>query len=75
MAGEISGREFARGGLTSESGLLLGVLAQQLLMNYGEIPAPHMKLIENLGKSSSITGFIQVTGPAGLQLLQVIFST
>ena len=59
------------GGFTTESGVLLVNLVRRLLLNYGEIPAPHLKLIEELGKATSVTGFIQFTSAAGIGLLLV----
>ena len=69
---EIDCRQFIHG-MQTDNGVLLANLARRLLLNYGQIPAPHLTLIADLGRATSITGFIQVTSADGLQLLQVSF--
>ena len=71
VAGEISADDFLQEDISTHNGTLLVNMVRRLVTDYGVVPSAYMNWLEDLGKYSSVMGYLQVTGPEGLQLIQV----
>jgi hypothetical protein len=58
--------------ITTENGLMVKNLVERVFMTWpdAELPKPCRRIIGNISKYSSAAGFLQVTGPEPLQILE-----
>jgi hypothetical protein len=58
--------------ITTENGLMVKNLVERVFMTWpdAELPKPYRRIIGNISKYSSAAGFLQVTGPEPLQILE-----
>ena len=69
MTEEIRPAEFLQEDITSENGRLIKILIRRLDEVYDDIPTPYVPFLNDLGKTSSVSGLLQCTGPEALQIL------
>ena len=60
------------GQMSSQNRLLLFNLVLRLKTKFDSIPLPYNSFLAKLCKSSSVSGYLQPTGPLPLQLLQLL---
>ena len=57
--------------MTSENGDLLKQLVSDINNRYqGEIPKAYIRFLKNISRATSVTGWLQYTGPEALQYLR-----
>ena len=57
--------------ISTTNGLLLKTLVERISINWPEeMPKPYKRFIGNISKYSSVAGFLQVTGPEPLDILE-----
>ena len=57
--------------ISTQNGLLVKTLVERVSIDWpDEIPTPYKRFIGNISKYSSVAGFLQVTGPESLDILE-----
>ena len=71
MTGKINTNEFISGNISSSNGQLVKTMVTRLHNSHQEVPKPYHDFLTDIGKFTSVFGYIQPTGPRALELLQV----
>ena len=70
VIGESSMEEFLGENITSSNGLLVRQLILRLHYDFDELPEEYKTFLGNIGKYTSVSGFMQCTGPEALETLE-----
>ena len=57
----------------TRNGRLIKTLVSRVFDDYDELPEEYVKFLSNLGKNTSVSGYLQVTSPNTLQILEVCY--
>ena len=71
VTGEIELFEYLAGDITSESGQLVWDLATRLEREFEELPREYAVFLGDVAKFTSVSGYLQCTGPEALEVLKV----
>ena len=71
VTGETELFEYLAVNITSESGQLIWDLATRLEREYEELPKEYAVFLGDLAKYTSVSGYLQCTGPEALNVLKV----
>ena len=63
--------EFLHENLVSDHGQLIHQLVRRLSDQYGDVPRAYSLFIGDIAKYTSVSGYMQCTGPRALRTLQV----
>ena len=58
----------------TQNGILIRDLVDRVTTDFGDIPEPYMEFLGDVGKRTSVSGYLQCTRPDTLQILQVIYN-